>query len=63
MQIRANGYYWVKTPDSDIIRSGWLIGEWTGATYGGFWELTGVEIEFADTDFLEIDPVPIERLT
>lgn len=58
---RDPGYYWVLSPDaSPAVPAGWLIAEYCST---GFWELTGVEIEFSDSDFLEIDPVPIKRLT
>lgn len=56
--VREPGYYWVSCEGSGPILGGWFIAEYCAT---GFWELTGIEIEFSDSDFSEIDPLPIVR--
>lgn len=56
--IREPGYYWVKCRGVGPVTSGWIIAEYCA---NGFWELTGIEIDFSDSDFDHIDPSPIIR--
>lgn len=51
---RESGYYWVKDRDGD-----WIIAYFYGSTKE--WQIIGIDSEFKDSEFDEINETKIER--
>jgi hypothetical protein len=49
--MRTDGYYWVKW------KTKWIVAEYQD----GLWFLSGLTVDFDDSDFAEIDETPIVR--
>lgn len=61
---RLPGYYWVKVPEEYVGEEKWVIAEWyipLGYPENARWELHGVNINYDEDYFLEIDETPIKR--
>lgn len=58
--MREPGYYWVRNKYGE-----WFISEWYNLNIGDenryYWIITGIDIEYFDKDFTEIDERKIVR--
>lgn len=49
---RKTGYYWVK-------HENWIVAKWNKLYPTFFWTISGIDYSFKDSDFSEINEIPI----